>query len=220
MDRMLEGGFPFGCISLVYGEAAVGKTTLAIQSSVSCTRQGFKVLYIDVDQSFSPQRLAQIACLDSEGVGQNILVFLPETFSDQSSIVENLESYIATNVKLIVVDSVSSLYRASLGSAEKAFALNRELNRQMAYLAQLALRHDLCVLALSQVHSVLDAFGEKVEPVAKRVLFHWPRVIISMRPTMKVGNKEAVLERYFSIESPNSRCYFTLTERGLEDSEH
>lgn len=217
IDRLLNGGFPLDWVSLVYGEATTGKTTLAIQTSIECARKNFKVIYVDADQSFSHQRLSQLAPSDAPELGRRIIIFLPETFSDQSSVIEDLENYLTKATKLIIVDTVTSLYRASLGSAERTFTLNRELNRQIAYLAEIALKHHLCVMLTSQVHSSVDVQGSRIEPVARRILFHWPKVKLFLKPTGKTNVKEAILEHPRSSPEELAQCYYTLTGRGLEE---
>ena len=217
IDKLLNGGFPVDCVSLVYGEATTGKTTLAMQTSIECARKNFKVIYIDADQSFSHQRLSQVAPSNAPELGPRIIIFQPETFSDQSSLIENLENYLTKATKLIIVDTVTSLYRASLGSAERTFTLNRELNRQIAYLAEIALKHHLSVVLTSQVHSAGDMQGWRIEPVARRILFHWPKVKLFLKPAGKANVKEAVLENPLSSLEEAVRCYYTLTERGLEE---
>jgi len=220
IDKLLNGGFPVNCVSLIYGEAATGKTTLAIQTSIECARDNFKVIYVDADQSFSHQRLSQMTPYDATELGRRIIIFLPETFSDQSSMIEDLENYLTRATKLIIVDTVTSLYRASLGSAERTFTLNRELNRQIAYLAEMALKHHLCVMLTSQVHSSVDLQGWRIEPVARRILFHWPKVKLFLKPTGKTDVKEAILEHPRNSAEDMARCYYTLTERGLEEVSH
>jgi len=217
IDELLDGGFPVDCVSLVYGEATTGKTTLAIQTSIECARKGFKVIYVDSDQSFSYQRLSQVASSYASELGRRIIIFLPETFSEQSSAIEDLANYLTKETKLIIVDTVTSLYRASLGSAERTFTLNRELNRQIAYLAEIALKHRLCVILTSQVHSSMDAQGWRIEPVARRILFHWPKVKLFLKRTGKADVKEAILEHPRSSAEEMARCYYTLTEKGLGD---
>lgn len=219
IDKMARGGFPTGCISLLYGEATTGKTTMAMQTSVECARRGLKVLYVDADHSFSHQRLSQIAYMDLKDLGPNIVIFLPETFREQTSLVESFESYMTRQVGLVVVDTVSSLYRVSGNFPQRVFTLNRELNRQLAYLADLAAKHGVAVLITSQVHSLVDMDGG-VEPVARRILFYWPKLILNLKKTIKTNVKEAILERYFSKEGSSSHCYFLLTEKGIEDAEH
>ena len=67
------------------------------------------------------------------------MLFLPETFAEQRELVESFENYVTPRLGLVVVDSVSSLYRAAFSSTESIFTLNREiLSRQLAYLGELS----------------------------------------------------------------------------------
>ncbi|MFB0567888.1 MAG: ATPase domain-containing protein, partial [Candidatus Bathyarchaeia archaeon] len=54
LDRMLEGGLTRGDVTLVYGEAETGKTSLAIQCAVNTARIGYKAIFVDSDGTFSP----------------------------------------------------------------------------------------------------------------------------------------------------------------------
>ena len=80
LDAMLRGGFARGEMTLLYGEAATGKTTTAIQTAIFAARTGLKVLYVDSDHSFTQQRFQQIAKTDAQKVSELIMLFLPETF--------------------------------------------------------------------------------------------------------------------------------------------
>lgn len=215
LDRLLEGGFRCGEVTLVYGEAATGKTNLALQASAQTVRACGKVIYVDVDQSFTYQRLHQIAP-DLDEQSHNIVIFFPEFFLDQTRIFESLEKYLIGATHLVIVDAITTLYRAILATTGERFALNRELNRQLAYLTSLASTHDVAVFITSQVHARLGTPFAGVEPVARRTLFHWPRTIIRLESTTKRNVKRAVIERYHSENRPNMMCYLTLTERGFE----
>ncbi|MBS7622555.1 AAA family ATPase [Candidatus Bathyarchaeota archaeon] len=217
LDRLLGGGFPTGQLSLVYGEASSGKTTLSIQCAVSASTKSLKTLYIDSDQSFSHQRLLQIAGGRGEGACEGIIIFLPQSFGEQSRIVESLENYITKRVRLIVIDTVTSLYRVALGRAGGSFGLNRELNRQLAYLAELAAEHNLVVLVTGQVRSKVEGLGWQIEPVARRTLLHWPRVILRLKQTAEQKIKEARLERGPAQAYEQKRCYLEMTRSGLVD---
>jgi RecA/RadA recombinase len=216
LDKLLNGGFPSYSISLIYGEAGTGKTTLALQTSVQAAIKGFKVLFIDSDQSFSIQRLAQIAGKDIEKISDNILIFQPETFMHQAMLIENLEKYINKNVGLIVIDTLTSLYRIAFESRQSIFILNKELNRQLAYLNDLSMKYNLSVLVLSQVHAKpYDDF--KTEVIAKRVLTYWSKIALRINLTPRSNIREAILERFFSEDLNNSVCYLNLTKDGFKD---
>jgi DNA repair protein RadB len=216
LDASLGGGFTVGEITVVYGEARTGKTTLAIQTAIEAARRGSKVLYIDTDHSFTHQRFSQLAGEDSDAVSEQILLFFPDTFSAQTSLVESIENYLTTSTRLLVVDTITSLYRVSLGSAERTFSLNRELNRQLAYLSEVALRRRLVVLLTSQVHARMDFPFGRIEPVARRTLVHWPRTIIRLRNTPEQSKKEIIIERRRGRQTKSLKCLAKLTARGFE----
>ncbi len=219
LDAVLHGGFPFSQVSLVYGEASTGKTSLAIQCAVECAKKDLKVLYVDADRSFSQNRLAQVAGDQLEKIAANIVVFVPETFSEQTSLVERIGSYVTGSAGMIVVDTITSLYRSSLGSTEKVFAQNRELNRQLAYLAELAAVRHVAILLISQVHGLPFRPGDQIEPVARRILTYWSRVILKLVSTANPRVKTALLERHSSPKVPLTSCLLRITERGLEGVE-
>jgi len=217
LDQLLGGGFHTGYLSLVYGEASTGKTTLSVQCAVAASRRSLKTLYVDSDQSFSHQRLLQIIGSGNTDVCENIIVFLPQSFLEQSKIVESLENYITKRVGLVVIDTMTSLYRTALGGSAMTFDLNRELNRQLAYLVELSSRHNLTSIITGQVRSRVDDVGWKVEPVARRTLFHWPKTILRLKSTVDTNIKEVRLERSHSGDVADKRCYLEMTEQGLRD---
>jgi DNA repair protein RadB len=216
LDAILKGGFPFSQLSLVYGEASTGKTTLAIQCSIECASKGLKTLYIDADRSFSHARLSQLAEGHLDKIGESIIMFVPETFSEQTSLIEGIESFITGSTGLIVVDTITSLYRSTLGSTEKVFVQNRELNRQLAYLSEVASMRHVAILLISQVHARPLLQGQQIEPVARRILTYWSKIVLRLAPTTNSAVKIAQLERYHSTNVPFVSCYLKITERGLE----
>ena len=115
LDKLLEGGLPLKKISLVYGEAETGKSSFAIQCAVNCARIGYKTIFIDSDGTFSTRRLSQIAYYDSEKVSPLIILVRPTTFQEQALAIDHLDEYITRKVGLVVVDTITSLYRVEIG---------------------------------------------------------------------------------------------------------
>lgn len=215
LDKALGGGLPLGGVSLVYGEAETGKTTLAMQCAVNCARLGYKTLFIDCDNTFSTKRLSQIASRDFENIAELIFLMKPRNFNEQALVVDNLTGYVMGRVSLIVVDTFTSLYRAEIAERpERTFELNRELNRQAAWLAQIAKTRKVAILLTSQVRSAFNEAHVSVEPLAPRVLKFWADAIIAMKPTSDSGTVKAVLEK-----GPRNMqrlvCYLKVADRGL-----
>ncbi|MFQ6076501.1 MAG: AAA family ATPase [Candidatus Bathyarchaeia archaeon] len=221
LDKALRGGIPLGQVTLVYGESKTGKTTLAIQCSVSCARRGLKALFIDADHTFFPARLSQIAPNDLDTVSPDILIFRLESFVEQSALMERLDSYATKGVGMVVVDTVTSLYRAGLGVEGEPFRLNRELNRQLAYLTQTAKTRGVAVLITSQVHTIPAGEGSsgRVEPVATRVLRYWAENILRLGVAPRPRLREARVERIFGRDTEGASCYFLLDENGVSNVE-
>jgi RecA/RadA recombinase len=217
LDELLRGGYSRGEVTLIYGEASTGKTTAVIQAATSAAKIGLKTLYVDSDHSFTQQRFHQIAGSRSQVASELIMLFLPETFTEQRALVESFENYVTPSLGLVIVDSMSSLYRAAFSRAESIFTLNRDLSRQVAYLSELSASNEIACIITSQVHARLTPPTGDVEPVARRALFHFPRAILRLRNTPRQGVKEFSLERIDGSDTRGSSCLVALTESGLED---
>jgi DNA repair protein RadB len=217
LDNLLEGGISFENVSLIYGEAETGKTTMAMQLAVNCALQGYKTLFIDCDGAFSARRLSQIASENFKKVAELILLIKPNNFYEQTVVIDKLPEYIAKNFGLVVVDTLTTLYRAEIAEhPNKAFELNRELNRQMALLAQIAKTRKVAVMIVSQVRSVFDEAYVSVEPVATRVLKFWADVIIALNPTENPQIIKAILEKN-PKRNQSLTCQLKIEETGIHE---
>jgi len=215
LDCLLSGGLCRGEITLVYGEANTGKTTTVIQVANATARTGLKTIYIDCDHSFTQQRFNQIAGNESKQISELINLFLPETFSEQRTIIESLENYVTPSLGVIVVDSMSSLYRASFSDTASIFSLNRDLSRQLAYLSELTASHKIACVVTSQVHARLKPPAADIEPVARRTILHFPRTILRLKNTPKPSVKEFILERADGVDVGRRSCLVRLSDAGL-----
>lgn len=217
IDKALEGGIQSKSINLIYGDAETGKTTLAMQCAVNCARQSYKTLFLDCDGTFYAQRLSQIASKSFKEIAELIILMRPNNFREQALVIDRLTDYITKNFGLLVVDTITSLYRAKIAeSPEKTFELNRELNRQIALLAQTAKTQKIAVLITSQVRSVFDEASVSIEPVATRVLKFWADTIIAVKPTENSRIIRAVLEKNPKKIKPLT-CHLKIEETGIHE---
>jgi len=217
LDKLLNGGLCPSDVTLVYGEAETGKTSLAIQCAVNATRLGCKAIFVDSDGTFSTRRLAQIASHDLNEVAPNITLVQPTTFQEQALAIDRLDEYLTPQVGLILVDTVTSLYRVEMNeSKEKTFKLNRELGRQLACLAQIAKTRRVATLITSQVRNVFLEGYVTVEPVATRVLRFWSDAVLNLKPADHRNTLKAVLEKHVNRTCPVN-CYVSIEENGICD---
>ena len=215
LDKLLQGGIDRGEITLLYGESATGKTTACIQAATSIATEGLKVIFIDSDNSFTPQRFRQIAGETSHSLSELMMLFFPETFEKQRILVESLNNYVTPQLGIVIIDSISTLYRAAFSKAENVFDLNRDLTRQLAYLADLTQSKKIACLITSQVHARLNSIGDQVEPVARRAVTHFSSTIIRIRNTPNPKLREFALERLRGVDAKDARCLQALNERGF-----
>jgi RecA/RadA recombinase len=217
IDANLDGGISPDSLLLVYGEPETGKTTLAMQCAVYCAMQNYKTLFVDCDNSFAPKRLSQVADGKFEEIADLVILMKPNDFKEQAAVIDRLTEYTVKNFGLVVFDTVSSLYRVKVAETSgKAFGLNRELNRQMAILAQTAKTQKIPVIVTSQVRSVFDDSYVSVAPVATRVLKFWADTIIALKPTENPQVIKAVLEKT-QRSSPETFCDLIIGETGIRD---
>lgn len=216
LDALLGGGFPVDGLTLVYGEAESGKTSLAIQGAVSCARTGYKSLFIDTEGTFTTNRLSQIASGDYENVAPRIMVITPGTFQEQARAIDALDKYMTKRIRLLVIDTVTALYRVELETPEITFSLNRELNRQIAFLTQVVKTHKVTALITSQVRTSFREERKAVEPVAMRVLKFWSDVVLNLRRTDQNRVVTVLQEKHPTRRSPAS-CYVQIARTGIQD---
>ena len=216
VDRLLRGGFPLHQVNFVYGEASTGKSVLSMQCAVEAANDNLKVFYVDSDGSFSPNRFETLPV--KQEAAERIVIFRPEDFRDQARITDTLESLLTKTPTLLVIDSMTGLYRAGLGTRKEVFAYNRELNRELAYLSDLLHRFPLGLLLTGEVHSHPGLGEWVVEPVATRSLSHWSRLILRLRTTARPNVRECVLEKVDGREVLGPRAFFRISEMGIEDA--
>jgi DNA repair protein RadB len=204
---------------MIYGEPETGKTTFAIQCAANCALQGKKTLFVDCDNTFATERLNQITREKFDQVAEQIILMKPKDFAEQTAIVDQLTDYIAKNFGLVVIDTFNSLYRAKVSetSVKASFTINRELNRQMALLAQNAKTLHIPIIVTSQVKAVFNETYVSVAPVATRVLQFWADNIIALKPTENPQLIKAVLQK--NRNPQEATCYLRISQLGIHDNE-
>jgi DNA repair protein RadB len=219
LDKLLGGGFPADCVSLIYGEAETGKTSLAVQCAVNCARRGHKSLFIDTDGSLSSERLSQIAEYDYEKISPLIIIMRPTTFKEQVKTMDQLEKIINKKFELIVIDTITSLYRLELNDPKNTFASNRELNRQLAILTQIAKTRGVATLVVSQVRSIPLSKKREMQPVATRVLDYWSDIVLDLKQTGQTRVMKVLREKHPTIKGTGF-CYVKIERSGITDYKH
>lgn len=117
LDRVLGGGLVKGSLVLVGGEPGIGKSTLILQLCNKIKGDG-KVLYVSGEESAEQIKIRA----DRLNIHNNDIMFLGETDIDiiQSNILE-------MNPKLVVIDSIQTMYSDEITSVAGTVSQVREI---------------------------------------------------------------------------------------------
>ena len=121
LDRVLGGGIVKGSLILLGGEPGIGKSTLILQLCEKVQGEG-KVLYVSGEESAEHIKLRA----DRLEVKNDDLMFLGETDID---IVK--DAIIETNPKLVIIDSIQTMYSDEITAAAGSVSQVREITSQI-----------------------------------------------------------------------------------------
>ena len=158
LDKALGGGYESEVVTTLYGPSGSGKTNLCMVALVATVLNGKKVVFIDPEGGFSITRLSQILP-DFKKYLDQVLLLKPMNFEEQKKSFEKLKRLVEandTNIGIIIIDSISMLYRLEMGKENDFSNTNRELSAQIATLTEIARRKNIPVLVTSQVYSSFD----------------------------------------------------------------
>jgi len=211
LDQALTGGYHSGKLSLVYGEEKSGKTSLALQASISAVRTGMKVVWIDCGGYLHPERAFQVLS-HGQADGTKMVLSAPRDFEEQTRTIETLPLRLPDETGLLVFENFNVLHRVQGPlQVEKQRRMFKDLNFQLAYLRELVSLRGLPLIVTAQVHEALaqrNECGETTLPAASRIAMYWADVILRTKnwsmPTLKLvsvekGGKTKVADILFRI---------------------
>ncbi|MCD6589925.1 DNA repair and recombination protein RadB [Candidatus Woesearchaeota archaeon] len=149
LDKLLGGGIERGIVTTLYGAPGTGKsnTCMAISANIAIDK---KVIFIDTEGGFSPERVKSL--VKNEEQMENILVLKPITFEEQAETLEKLSKKELSNIGLIVMDGVASLYRYERDK-RSIQEVNQEFAIQLQRLVVIARKNNLPVIITNQVYT-------------------------------------------------------------------
>ena len=157
------------------------------------------------------ERIAQISPEYTQ-VLQGILFFNPMNFKEQKDIFDTLREMATEQVGMIIVDSISMLYRLELGQSEDVYEVNTALGKQIAYLVEIARRRKVPVLITTQVYADFDK-KDQVKMVGGDLLKYGSKCLLELRKG--VGFREIMLRKHRHLPEGLS-AKFNIVEKGVE----
>jgi DNA repair protein RadA len=225
LDALLGGGVESQAITEAYGAFGSGKTQIGFALAVNVQLPkdkgglGGNALWIDTENTFRPERIVDIAKglkLDPEKVLKNIFVSRAFNSEHQILLIEKAPEMIEqNNIKVIIVDSLTSHFRADFVGRGELAERQQKLNKHLHQLQRLSDAFNLAVYITNQVMTRPDVlFGDPTTFVGGNVLAHMSTYRLYLRRG-KEGTRVARM-----IDAPNlqeGECVFKITENGLID---
>jgi len=196
LDRTLGGGVVMGSVVLIGGDPGIGKSTLILQALNGLTKLG-KVLYVSGEES--PEQIKIRA--DRLHIKSDDIILLPET---------SLEGIISVvqevNPRVIVIDSIQTIFSLELPSAPGSVGQIRECATKLMFLAK---KHNTPLFIIGHVTKEGAIAGPKVlEHIVDTVLYFEGDKGSPFRILRAVKNR---------FGSTNEVGVFEMTEAGLRE---
>ncbi len=226
LDELLGGGLETQTITELYGEYGSGKSQVCHQLCVNVQLPpdrgglGGGALYIDTENTFRTERIVQMAehlGLNPEEIVKSIIFAEAYTSDHQTFLVENADKVVKeNNIRLIIVDSLTSHFRSEYLGREMLAERQQKLNKHMHKLIRLARAFNAVAVVTNQVMAKPDVFfGDAVHPVGGHIVAHTSHTRVFLRKSARGPVRVARLVS--SPYLPEGERVFKITEHGIED---
>ena len=194
LDRVLGGGLVKGSLILLGGEPGIGKSTLILQICNKVKGEG-KVLYVSGEESAEQIKLRA----DRLGINNEDILFLGETDIDIVN-----EAIVEVNPKLVIIDSIQTMYSDELTAAAGSVSQVREITSQVMRICK---SRNITTIIIGHVTKEGNIAGPRVlEHMADTVLYLEGERYFSYRILRGVKNR---------FGSTNEIGMFEMREEGM-----
>jgi meiotic recombination protein DMC1 len=230
LDKILGGGIESSSITELFGEFRTGKTqlahTLCVTSQLSFDMNGGqgKVIYLDTEGNFRPERIEAIAerfGLDAEQTLDNIIICRVYSHEEQMEIIKPIAALLSDidqgPFRLLIIDSIIALFRVEFSGRGELSERQQKLGQHLSQLVRIAEEFNIAVVVINQCMAdpgALSMFGPVVKPVGGHVLAH----ASTTRVMLKKGKGEQRIGKIFdSPLMPEEDATFQITNGGIDD---
>ena len=225
LDDLLGGGVETGAITEAHGAFGSSKTQLAFQLSVNVQLPEDKgglnggVVFIDTENTFRPERIEMMAKahgLDPQEVMKNIFVARAYNSDHQILLVDKLKEIMKDhNIKLVVIDSLTSLFRSDYSGRGELAPRQQKLNRHLHNLQKISEVSNLAVYITNQVMANPgQLFGDPTTPAGGHILGHAATYRLYVRRSREDKRVAKLID---SPSMPDSEAIFRVTDEGIRD---
>ena len=194
LDRVLGGGIVKGSLVLLGGEPGIGKSTLILQICNKIKGNG-KVLYVSGEESAEQIKLRA----DRLGISNEDILFLGETNNEIIG-----QVIIEIKPKLVIIDSIQTMYSEELSAAAGSVSQVREITAQIMKICKM---QDITTIIIGHVTKEGNIAGPRVlEHMVDTVLYLEGERYFSYRIIRGVKNR---------FGSTNEIGMFEMKEEGM-----
>jgi DNA repair protein RadA len=227
LDKLLGGGFETQAVTEFHGAFGSGKTQIGFQLAVNAQLpedQGGidgNCVFLDAENTFRPGRIKQIAEaleLDPKKILERIYVARCYNSDHQMILAEKVGEMVKEkNIKLVIVDSVTSNFRADYTGRGELSARQQKLNRHLHTLQRLSDVYNVAVYITNQVMARPNIlFGDPTAPIGGHVLGHFSTHRLYVRKSK--GNTR-IARMIDSPNLPTGESVFVISPEGIRDPE-
>ena len=196
LDRVLGGGLVKGSLVLLGGEPGIGKSTLILQICDKMQGEG-KVLYVSGEESAEQIKIRA----DRLNIKNEDILFLGET--DIDLIADAIKE---TNPKLVIIDSIQTMYSDEITSAAGTVSQVREIT---ARIMKICKQEAITTIIIGHVTKEGNIAGPRVlEHMVDTVLYLEGERYFSYRILRGVKNR---------FGSTNEVGMFEMQSTGMEE---
>ncbi len=194
LDRVLGGGLVKGSLTLLGGEPGIGKSTLILQLCDKIKGDG-KVLYVSGEESAEQIKIRA----DRLEINNEDILFLGQTDIDVIQ-----QAILDLNPKLVIIDSIQTMYSDEITSAAGTVSQVREIT---ARIMKLCKSNDITTIIIGHVTKEGNIAGPRVlEHMVDTVLYIEGERYFSYRILRSVKNR---------FGSTNEIGMFEMREEGM-----
>ncbi|XP_059157129.1 meiotic recombination protein DMC1/LIM15 homolog isoform X1 [Physella acuta] len=231
LDKLLGGGIESMAITEAFGEFRTGKTqlshTLCVTTQIPGANgySGGKVVFIDTENTFRPDRLRSIADrfnVDQSAVLDNVLYARAYTSEHQYELLDFVAAkfYEEPGVfKMLIVDSIMALFRVDFSGRGELADRQQKLAQLLSRLQKISEEYNVACFVTNQMTAdpgaTMTFQADPKKPIGGHILAHASTVRLMLR---KGRGENRIAKIYDSPDLAENEASFAISGGGIIDS--
>jgi len=226
LNEFFKEKLPFKGIISVYGDFGVGKTTFSLQILLNSVKLDEDVIFIYSKRNIPINKLnillKEINSIDIKDILNKINMIKISNFEDLRKLSFNLEFYILENQnnknknpKLLIIDSITDLYRISLNKDKKEvnINLNYQLNQILANLQYINQQFGIEIIIINDITRINQEEQSFEIQSGGYVMNYWTTIALKISRT-NIPNQRT-FELIKNQEENKIKIIANLTKKGF-----